>query len=141
MGKIKILVVPSDNIGGVGFYRSTQPHVYLAEKYPEELKRASIMSREYIEEMDRKTFDMMNEDDIKLTLYVSRKRGCGSRLLNDLCGQFKQKGYKKLYLWTDCECDWEWYTEHGYELVEQGVYKPFSSENEDYRTFVFRKEL
>ncbi len=36
MGKIKILVVPSDNIGGVGFYRSTQPHVYLAEKYPEE---------------------------------------------------------------------------------------------------------
>ena len=36
MGKIKVLVVPSDNIGGVGFYRSTQPHVYLAEKYPEE---------------------------------------------------------------------------------------------------------
>lgn len=36
MEKIKILVVPSDNIGGVGFYRSTQPHVYLAEKYPEE---------------------------------------------------------------------------------------------------------
>lgn len=112
-----------------------------SKKYPEELKRASIMSREYIEEMDRKTFDMMNEDDIKLTLYVSRKRGCGSRLLNELCEQFKEKGYKKLYLWTDCECTWEWYTDHGYELVEQGVYKPFSSENEDYRTFVFRKEL
>lgn len=112
-----------------------------SKKYPEELRRACIMSREYIEEMDKKTFDMMNEDDIKLTLYVSRKRGSGSKLLNELSEQFKAKGYKKLYLWTDCECTWEWYTEHGYELVEQGVYKPFSSENEDYRTFVFRKEL
>lgn len=35
MEKINILVVPSDNIGGVGFYRSTQPHLFLEEKYPE----------------------------------------------------------------------------------------------------------
>lgn len=112
-----------------------------SKKYPEELKSSCNMSREYIEEMDRKTFGMMDEDDIKLTLYVSRKRGCGSKLLNQLCEDFKAKGYKKLYLWTDCECTWDWYTEHGYELVEQGVYKPFSSEKEDYKMFVFRKEL
>ena len=112
-----------------------------SEKYPAELKKASFMSRDYILGMDKKTFDMMNEDDIKLTLYVSRKRGCGSKLLNELCAHFKEEGYKNLYLWTDCECTWEWYTEHGYELVEQGVYEPFSDENEDYRTFVFRKEL
>lgn len=36
MGKRKILVVPSDNIGGVGFYRSTQPHIKLSEMYPED---------------------------------------------------------------------------------------------------------
>ena len=36
MGKINILVVPSDNVGGVGFYRSTQPHIYLSQKYSEE---------------------------------------------------------------------------------------------------------
>ena len=110
-----------------------------SKKFPEELKRASLMSREYIELMDKKTFELMNEDDIKLTLYVSRKRGCGSKLLNEMCEQFKEKGYKNLYLWTDCDCNWEWYTEHGYELVEQGVYEPFSSEKEDYKTFVFRK--
>lgn len=36
MAKKKILVVPSDNIGGVGFYRSTQPHIKLAELFPDE---------------------------------------------------------------------------------------------------------
>ena len=36
MAKINILVVPSDNIGGVGFYRSTQPHVQLEQQFPED---------------------------------------------------------------------------------------------------------
>ena len=33
MNKIKVLVVPSDNIGGVGFYRSIQPHVQLQKQF------------------------------------------------------------------------------------------------------------
>lgn len=33
MNKIKVLVVPSDTIGGVGFYRSTQPHVQLQSQF------------------------------------------------------------------------------------------------------------
>lgn len=36
MDKINILVVPSDNQGGVGFYRSTQPHIKLEEMFPNE---------------------------------------------------------------------------------------------------------
>jgi glycosyltransferase involved in cell wall biosynthesis len=36
MDKIKILVVPSDTVGGVGFYRSFQPHIYLNEHKGEE---------------------------------------------------------------------------------------------------------
>jgi glycosyltransferase involved in cell wall biosynthesis len=36
MKKINILVVPSDNQGGVGFYRSTQPHIQLEQQYPDE---------------------------------------------------------------------------------------------------------
>ena len=31
--KINVLVVPSDTIGGVGFYRSIQPHIQLEEQY------------------------------------------------------------------------------------------------------------
>ena len=36
MAKYNILVVPSDNIGGVGFYRSTQPHIQLEKQFPDE---------------------------------------------------------------------------------------------------------
>lgn len=36
MAKYNILVVPSDNMGGVGFYRSTQPHIQLEKQFPEE---------------------------------------------------------------------------------------------------------
>ena len=36
MGKINILVVPSDNQGGVGFFRSTQPHIQLEKQFPDD---------------------------------------------------------------------------------------------------------
>ena len=91
--------------------------------------------------MDEKTRAFMNDDDIQLTLYVSRKKGCGSKLLNELCEKLKAQGWKNLYLWTDCECNWQWYTDHGYELLSADVYKPFSSDNEDYLTYIFRKKL
>jgi glycosyltransferase involved in cell wall biosynthesis len=36
--KIRILVIPSDRVGGVGFFRSTQPHLYIADKYADEFE-------------------------------------------------------------------------------------------------------
>lgn len=36
MRKINVLVIPSDTHGGVGFYRSTQPHLQLEAQFPEE---------------------------------------------------------------------------------------------------------
>lgn len=35
MKKIKILVFPSDYIGGIGEFRSIKPHLYLEQKYPD----------------------------------------------------------------------------------------------------------
>ena len=113
-----------------------------SQKFAPELLRSSQMGKEYIELMDTKTRAFMKDDDIQLTLYISRKKGCGSKLLNELCGQLKAQGWKNLYLWTDCECDWEWYTEHGYELVSKDFYKPFCHEDdEDYMTYIFKKAL
>ena len=99
------------------------------------------ISQNYIELMDQKTRAFMNDDDIQLTLYVSRKKGCGSKLLNELCEKLKAQGWKNLYLWTDCECNWQWYTDHGYELLSTDVYKLFSTDDEDYLTYIFRKKL
>ena len=110
-------------------------------RFPDNLKIASGMSRTYIELMDSRTFDCMNSDDIKLSLFVSRKRGCGAMLLNAICEQLRAQGWKDLYLWTDCDCNWHWYETHGYSLVRKDLYEPFSDEHEEYWTYVFRKQL
>ncbi len=112
-----------------------------SKKYSEKLQSSTKIGKAYIELMDDKVRAYMNDDDIQLTLYVSRKKGCGSKLLNKLCEELRAQGWKNLYLWTDCECNWQWYTDHGYELLSTDVYKPFSSEDEDYLTYIFRKKL
>ena len=113
-----------------------------AKKIPQNLQRSTKLGKAYIELMDEKTRALMKDDDIQLTLYISRKKGCGSKLLNELCDRLRTQGYKNLYLWTDCECDWQWYTDHGYELVSKDIYEPFTEhDGEDYLTYIFRKAL
>lgn len=112
------------------------------KKFPQNLQHSTQLGKAYIELMDEKTRAFMKDDDIQLTLYISRKKGCGSKLLNELCNQLRAQGWKNLYLWTDCECDWQWYTDHGYELVSKDVYEPFTQQDgEDYLTYIFRKTL
>ena len=54
---------------------------------------------------------------------------------------FKQQGFKNLFLWTDSDCNVGWYVSHGYELADEGTYAPFSTETEEYKTFIFKKKL
>ena len=113
-----------------------------AKKFPQDLQRSTKLGKAYIELMDEKTRSFMKDDDIQLTLYISRKKGCGSMLLNELCDRLRAQGWKNLYLWTDCECDWEWYIDHGYELVAKDIYEPFTEQDgEDYLTYIFKKAL
>lgn len=105
-------------------------------------QKASLeMVKAYLEYMDKKALSFMKSDDIKLSLYVSRKRGMGAALLEKLLPRLAAKGYKNLYLWTDRDCNWKWYVNHGYQLVSQEVYAPFSEPGRDYTTFVFKKPL
>ena len=110
-------------------------------RFSDELKAVSELSRTYIELMDKRTFDLMNSDDIKLSLFVSRERGAGTAILDAACSRLRQEGWKNLFLWTDCDCNWQWYEKNGYTLVNQYVYEPFSSPDEPYKTFIFKKPL
>lgn len=96
--------------------------------------------REYLHLMDKKTFGYMNEDDVKLSLFVSLQAGYGKEILSQAMEFFRSRGYKNMFLWTDCECNVDWYFQHGYELVDESIYEPFSYD-EDYKTYVFKKEL
>ncbi len=110
-------------------------------RFPSNLKKATEMSRAYLNLMDRRTLDLMGQDDIKLSLFVSRKPGGGSEILSRLFAKLRGEGWKNLYLWTDCDCNWKWYEKRGFSLVQEDVYQPFSDENEKYKTYIFRKAL
>ena len=110
-------------------------------RFSDDLKSASGMSRTYLTLMDKRTLSFMNDDDIKLSLFVSRKPGAGSLIFDRMCEKLRTEGWKNIYLWTDCDCNWKWYEKHGFTLVQKGTYEPFSSEHEDYKTFIFKRAL
>lgn len=97
--------------------------------------------RSYLHMMDLKTFSFMNNDDVKLSLFVSIEKGWGKVILNQAMEEFKRRGFKNMYLWTDCECDVDWYFENGYELVDKNIYEQYSRKDFEYLTYVFKKVL
>ena len=110
-------------------------------RFPAGLRQASEMSRTYLSLMDERTLALMGGRDIKLSLFVSRKAGSGSVILERVCERLRNEGWEQLYLWTDCDCNWQWYVRHGFTLVQEDTYEPFSGEHGDYKTYIFRKGL
>ena len=142
------LVDDSGNILSAAFFANKGDENRAAEwfaknsvHFSDKLKVASGMSSTYIELMDKRTFACMNADDIKLSLFVSRKHGCGAKLLNAVCEQLRTQGRKNLFLWTDCDCNWHWYETHGYTLVRKDLYEPFSDEHDEYWTYIFKRQI
>jgi len=59
MKKIKILVVPSDNVGGIGEFRSVKPHLYLENKYPDEFSIDIIPNPDFYDDNFLKQYDIV----------------------------------------------------------------------------------
>ena len=118
------------------------------EWYENLLKSLSASDREIFENgrryllgMDEKTFSLMSEDDVKLCLFISLEKGSGTEILSFAEAEFKMRGFKNLYLWTDCECNVDWYFKNGFELVLEEEFKPFSLPEKPYVTYIFRKAI
>ena len=97
--------------------------------------------RRYLIRMDEKTFSFMNADDVKLCLFISLEKGWGTTILREAQKYFVEAGLKNLYLWTDGECNVDWYFKNGFELVLEEEYSEFSLPGKPYMTYVFRKKL
>ena len=110
-------------------------------RFPEEWRTACDMSKTYLTMMDERALNLMNEDDIKLSFFASRKPGAGSIILDKTCEKLRAEGWKNLYLWTDCDCNWQWYFKHGFTLLQEDIYEPFSDEHLDYKTWIFKRKL
>lgn len=99
------------------------------------------LGRDYLTLMDEKTYVLMNDDDVKLDLFISVEQGWGKVILDEAIELYRKQGCKNLFLWTDCECNVDWYFDHGYELVEEGIYELFSQPGDDYKTYIFKKKI
>lgn len=108
--------------------------------------------RSYLNYMEEKTFSLMKDDDVKLCLFVSLESGWGSRILSEAVKEFKARGYKNMFLWTDCECNVQWYFDNGWELLSEEEYEPFSrgtggsgektgDDRTKFMTYIFKKGL
>lgn len=104
-------------------------------------KQSINLCTEYLACMDSKVHSLMNENDIKLSLFVSCKKGYGSIIFEKLWNHLKNLNYKNLYLWTDCECNWQWYLKNGFILIEESIYKKFNDGTKKYKTYIFKKKL
>lgn len=104
-------------------------------------KQSINLCTEYLACMDSKVHSLMNENDIKLSLFVSCKKGYGSIIFEKLWNHLKNLNYKNLYLWTDCECNWQWYLKNGFILIEESIYEKFSNDTKKYKIYIFKKKL
>ena len=110
--------------------------------FDEQKKESLKLCAEYLLYMDSKVHHLMKDDDIKLSLFVGLKKGSGKILFEEIWQKIKNDGYKNMYLWTDCECNWEWYIKNSFTLVEESVYQKFSElDGEEYKTYVFKKAI
>ncbi len=95
----------------------------------------------YIENNDKKLQSYMTETDIQLSLFVSTIKGCGKPVLEEFLQRARSNGFHRLFLWTDIECNWQYYPEQGFELIEEAVYDLYSKPDQPYKVFFYKKAL
>ncbi len=96
---------------------------------------------EYMEEADRNTLAEMSDSDVKLSLFISLKKGCGRELLDTITQEFRKLGFKRMFLWTDTSCDHEYYPAHGFTLATEYRDRHYSTDEADYMTYIYWKQI
>ena len=68
----------------------------------------------YLSYNGQKVRALANPEDLLLCLFLSMKSGVGSKLLHNVEAIAQKNSVKKLYLWADATCDYEYYRKRGY---------------------------
>ena len=113
------------------------------ERLSPEIKKYILRSSAYTKRTDAELLKMMEPQShaAKLSFFFSRKAGYGALVLEHLVEKLRQQDVEWLYLWTDSWCNWQYYPRHGFEQIGQGLLPEFSSDDEKYYYFLFRKQI
>lgn len=113
------------------------------EELSPEVRKYILRSNTYTKRTDAKLQTMMELQPhaAKLSFFFSRKAGYGALVLEHLLKKLRQQGVEWLYLWTDSWCNWQYYPRHDYEQIDKGILPEFSSADEKYYYYMFRKQI
>lgn len=93
---------------------------------------------DFIDFSSKKVKNLMSENDILIGLFVSIKKGCGSKLLKKLSETCLKNNINNVYLWSDNTCDYQYYIKHNFDLIEEFTY---SVNNKKINTLIFKKAI
>ena len=94
----------------------------------------------YLSYNGQRVRELAQENALLLCLFLSRKAGVGSKLLQQVEAAAQVQGIKTLYLWADATCDYAYYRRRGYSEAAhfQNKILPALGEQE---TWIYRKAL
>ena len=127
--------LPGDTNDAASWLRSQLPNMTNEEQ------QTLLTNERYLTRTDAELQSKMLPNSAKLSFFISQKPGYGTPVLNALIELLRQRGVEWLYLWTDCTCNWQYYVNHGYEKICEGVAPEFSTDKEDYTYYMFRKRI
>ena len=83
---------------------------------------------------------LARERDLLLCLFLSRKPGVGSRLLEKVEEVAKEQGIASMHLWADATCDYSYYRRRGYKETGHFV-NTVLPELGNQATWIYSKEV
>ncbi|MDY2637445.1 MAG: hypothetical protein SOV56_05870 [Phascolarctobacterium sp.] len=79
-------------------------------------------------------------EDLLLCLFLSRKPGVGSKLLENVEDVARAHSIKRMHLWADATCDYSYYRRRGYKEAGHFINK-ILPELGDQATWIYSKEV
>ena len=114
--------------------------VFLVDKDEEERKYV-LEATFYLLRTERDLLNLMGENSAKFSFLVSNKRGYAKALQEKLMQMLIDRGVQWTYHITDSTCSWQYFDNHGYERVHEELVERFSTPNQPYYCYMYRKRI
>ena len=111
---------------------------FLADKNDEERKHV-LDATAYLLRTEHDLLNLMSEDSAKFSFLLSYKHGYAKALQDKLMQLLIDRGAQWTYHITDSTCSWQYFDHHGYERIHEELVEPFSTENQPYYCYIYRK--
>src|SRR5690606_23191029 len=96
---------------------------------------------DYLGKSDDLLATYLTDNDLKIALIISNKRGYGTEILNHFIKESQAKGKDSIYLWTDSSCNHGYYPKWGFEEILCVDNANANSFDEAYRTLFYCKKI